>query len=100
MAPDLAAQIMAHAWANADFAAALQGEDPYGAIRAVLGVAVPPDTPLPEIPRRRPWRRRGWTCGRGSAQGLTGRSSGAMGAEGTLVSVRRRRAHGLNSSRQ
>ena len=43
---------MAHAWANADFAAALQGADPYGAIRAVLGVVVPPDTPLPEIPPR------------------------------------------------
>lgn len=50
MAPDLAAQIMAHAWANADFAAALRGADPYGAIRAVLGVVVPPGTPLPEIP--------------------------------------------------
>jgi len=50
MAPDLAAQIIATAWMDASFAEALRGPDPYGAIQTTLGVTVPPDTPLPEIP--------------------------------------------------
>jgi len=50
MSPDLAAQIIAHAWMDASFAEALQGPDPYGAIQATLGVTVAPGTPLPVIP--------------------------------------------------
>ena len=50
MSSDMIAQIIAKAWMDASFADALQGQDPYGAIQAALGMTVPPGAPLPGIP--------------------------------------------------
>ena len=50
MSPDISAQIIAKAWSDARFAAALRGPDPYAAIHDALGVVVPVGTPLPAIP--------------------------------------------------
>ncbi len=50
MSPDLSAQIIAKAWSDESFAQALQGPNPYAAIRETLGVEVPEGMPLPDIP--------------------------------------------------
>ncbi len=50
MSPDVAAQIIAKAWSDENFAQALRGPDPYAAIQDALGVSLLAGTPLPDIP--------------------------------------------------
>ena len=50
MSPDVTAQIIAKAWTDDAFAQALKGPDAYAAIRDALGVSLPEEAPLPEIP--------------------------------------------------